>query len=111
VSAEFRAEVEATLEGGETEDLLGVIIDLALAAEDARWAEDCLLGLAAHPDTDVRGNALVAFAQLADRFGGIHRERVQPVLVAALDDAKAYVRGQATAALEELGWAIDDRAP
>jgi hypothetical protein len=107
MSDEFRAEAEAALEGEEPAELLGLIIDLALVAEDAAWAEHCLLRLAAHPHTDVRGNALMGFAHLAARPGGLDRERVQPVLQAALRDEKAYVREQAEACLEELGWEPD----
>ena len=101
---DFRTQVEAALASEEPEELLGVIIDLAMGAEDVAWAQQCLLNLAAHPDTDVRGNALMGFAHLADRFGEIDRARVEPVLRAALGDEKEHVRQQADVCLDELGW-------
>ncbi|MCS5635334.1 MAG: hypothetical protein NZ990_02380 [Myxococcota bacterium] len=104
MTAEDRAEIEAALENEEAEELLGVIIDIALAAEDLAWAESCLLRLVGHPDTDVRGNALMAFAQLAARLGEVDRARVAPALAAGLGDEAAHVREQAEACLEELGW-------
>ena len=111
MSSEFREQIEAALEHEEPEELLGVIIDIALAADDAAWAEDCLYRLVVHPDTDVRGNALMGFAHLAARFGGVDRERLTPVLLAGLRDEKPYVREQAEACLEELGWQVGEQGP
>lgn len=111
MSSEFREQVEAALETEEPEELLGVIIDIALAAEDAAWAEDCLFRLASHPDTNVRGNALMGFAHLAERFGGVDRERLEPVLETGLRDDKHYVREQAQACLDELGWRAREESP
>jgi hypothetical protein len=111
MASEFREQVEAALENEEPEELLGVIIDIALSAEDAAWAEDCLFRLATHPDTDVRGNALMGFAHLAERFGGVDRERLEAVLEAGLRDEKHYVREQAEACLEELGWRAPEVSP
>lgn len=92
------------MEEEEPEELLGLIIEIALAADEVDWAADCLERLAAHPHTDVRGNALMGFAHLSARLGGLDRGRIEPILAAALQDEKAYVRGQAEACLEELGW-------
>lgn len=104
VADDFREQVEAVLAGEDVDDLLGVVIDLSLAAEDRVWAQECLLELAIHEHTDVRGNALMGFAHLAARFGAIDRDQVEPALHAALADDKAHVREQAEACLEELGW-------
>lgn len=103
-----RAEIEAALAADDPEELLGVIIDLAMAGEDQEFAEDCCIRLAAHADTNVRGNAIVGFAHLAQRFGDLDRERVLPVIEGALRDEKEYVRDQAEVARDELrdllGW-------
>ena len=101
---EERAGIEAALDQDEAEELLGVIIDIALAADDRAWAEACLLRLAEHPHIDVRGNALMAFAQVSSRLGEVDRARVAPVLAAGLEDDAAHVREQAEASLDELGW-------
>ena len=105
---EFKIEIEAAIAEDDPEELLGVIIDLALAAEDADWAENCCIRLAVHDDTDVRGNAIIGFAHLAERFGGLNREKVLPVIEAARHDPKEYVRDQAEAALEVLEALGDD---
>jgi hypothetical protein len=103
-----QAEIEAALAADDPEELLGIIIDLAMAAEDREFAEQCCIRLASHTNTDVRGNAIVGFAHLAARFGELDKETVLPVVVNALADDKEYVRDQAEVALDELnqllGW-------
>jgi len=103
----FKRDVEAAIEAGDPEELLGVVIDVALAADDVGWATDRLCALARHPSTDVRGNALMAFTHLADRLDAAGLARVVPILRAALDDPERYVREQAEAALDELGLGED----
>lgn len=105
---ELKSEIEAIIADDDPEELLGVIIELALSAEDAEWAEDCCIRLARHADTNVRGNAIIGFAHLAERFGELDRSKVEPIVVAALQDPKQYVRDQAEVAkdalTQELGW-------
>ena len=50
---EFKADVEQRIAEDDPEELLGVIIDLAMAAEDGEWAETCCLRLAQHSDTNL----------------------------------------------------------
>ena len=108
MSETFRREIEIVLEQDDLDEVLSASIDVALGAEDADWATDCLIRLAAHPNTDVRGNAMIGFAHLAERFGALDRARVESTLRAGLRDAKQHVRDQAEAALDELaeclGW-------
>lgn len=108
MSESFRREIETVLEQDDPDELLSASIDLALGAQDAEWAENCLLRLAEHPHTDVRANAMIGFAHLAERFGALDRVRVEPILRAGLKDEKQHVRDQAEAALDEiterLGW-------
>jgi hypothetical protein len=108
MSDEFRNVIEAAIAEDDPEELLGVIIDVAMAAEDADWAQDCFLRLADHADTNVRGNVMVGFAHLAERFGALDAARVRPILQAGQRDPKQYVREQAEAAMEALvltlGW-------
>jgi hypothetical protein len=108
MSDEFMLGVDAAIEEDDPDELLGIIIDVSLAAEDAMWAQVCFARLAQHENVDVRGNAMIGFAHLAKRFGDLDREIVAPILEAGLLDDKEYVREQAEAALselrEELGW-------
>ena len=108
----FRKEIETVIEEDELEEVLSATIDIALASPDADWAIDCLIRLAGHADTDVRGNAMIGFAHLAGRFGELPKEKVAPVLQAGLRDPRSHVREQAGAALDELGerlgWSLAD---
>jgi hypothetical protein len=108
----FRKEIETVIEEDELEEVLSATIDIALASPDADWATDCLIRLAGHTDTDVRGNAMTGFAHLAGRFGELSKEKVIPVLQAGLRDPKSHVREQAVAARDELaarlGWSLAD---
>lgn len=108
----FRKEIEAVIVEDDPDEVLGATIDIAMAAEDPAWATQVLLWLAEHPNADVRGNALIGFAHLADRFGALERSEVEPVLRGGLVDPKVHVRGQAQAALDELaeslGWPDSD---
>jgi len=108
----FRKAIETVIEEDELDEVLSATIDIALASTDADWATDCLIRLARHADTDVRGNAMIGFAHLAGRFGELPQEKVAPVLRAGLRDSKSHVRAQAEAALDELGerlgWSLPD---
>ena len=108
----FRKEIETVIEEDELDEVLSATIDIAMASSDLDWATGCLIHLTEHPDTDVRGNAVIGFAHLADRFGELSQTDVEPVLRAALDDPKPHVREQAAAALgelsERLGWALPE---
>ena len=63
-SESFRKEIESVIEADDLDEVLGATIDIAMAATDLDWATDCLIRLATHPNTDVRGNAMIGFAHL-----------------------------------------------
>jgi len=103
VSDAWKREVDTAIAADDPEELLGVVIDIALASDDPAWAMERLVALARHPNTDVRGNALIAFAHLASRFDTVDRAAIVGVLRGARTDGERYVREQAEAALDELG--------
>ena len=100
--------MEAALERDEPADLLYVPVSVSLYAEDREWAEAVCVRLAHHPHFNVRGNAMLGLGHLARRFGVLDRTLVAPLVLAALDDPHAYVRGQADNALDDIrqfiGW-------
>lgn len=102
MSDDFKRDIDLAIEADDPDELLSAVIDIALASDDVSWATDRLLALADHHDTDVRGNAIIAFTHLAGRFEDIDRERILPVVRAACRDSEQHVREQAEAALEEL---------
>lgn len=108
MSESFQKEIDAAIAADDAEELLGVVIDIAMAAEDAVWAADRLTTLAAHGHAGVRGNALAGMGQLIDRFPEHDRAALVAVLRGRLDDEQRYVREQAESVLDELGLGPDD---
>jgi len=107
--AHLRSEVDAVIAADDPEELLGAIIDIALASDDLDWAMARLTALSKHANTDVRGNALIGLSHLAGRVAPPARASIVATLRAGLEDARPYVREQAEAALDELGEALDER--
>jgi hypothetical protein len=103
VSDPLEPDVEAAIAADDPEELVGVVIDVALGSRDVEWATRTLARLAAHRHTGVRGQALIAFAHLAGRFEQADRTRIVPILRAACQDPERHVREQAEAALDALG--------
>ena len=102
------AVAEAAIARDEPAELLYVPIAASLHAERLDWAQGVCARLAAHPDFNVRGNAILGFGHLARRFRQLDRSLVEPLVVRARSDADPYVRGQAHAAADDLrhflGW-------
>ena len=104
------SEVREALKRSEMERASKLIIGVALHSPNADSAAQLCLDAASSPHPIVRGNAILGFGHLARRFGSLERSSVERVLVAALSDPEPYVRGQASAAADDiqhfLGWAV-----
>lgn len=110
MDADQQRELERVIEEDDPEELLALLIELALSCDDREFAQACCLRLARHGNVDVRGNAVLAVGHLARRFGELDRAQVEPAIRAALGDANAHVRDQAEQAAddlrEHLGWRL-----
>jgi hypothetical protein len=104
-----REEAERAVTSADREALSRIVLAVALHDERS-WAEGFCEQLARHPDTGVRGSALLGFGHLARRFRKLDIERVQPLLEAGLADPDPWVRGQSRSAPEDvecfLGWRL-----
>ena len=115
-STEFHGEesAEAAIVRDDPAELLYVPIAVSLYSDDLDWAQRLCVRLAAHPHFNVRGNAILGFAHLARRFGRLDRAAVEPLVLNALADSDAYVRGHADAAVDDLrqflGWHLTPEA-
>jgi len=104
-----RGDVEAAVARGEPEELLRVVLAVALHSEDGSWASAVCLQLARHQHFHVRGNAILGLGHVARRFG-----RLDPVARGVIEDGlrdiNDYVRGQAESAADDaqrfLRWTI-----
>ncbi len=101
------AEIEATILRNEPDELATVPIAVSLYAPDFEWAQGVCLRLATHPNTTVRGNAILGFGHLARRFRTLDRVSIEPLITAALLDQSEFVRGQAEAASEDVQLFLD----
>jgi hypothetical protein len=102
------ANVEAAIMRNDPAELLYVPIAVSLHSPDLGWAQGICICLASHPNSGVRGNAILGFGHLARRFGQLERQTIEPLILAALSDPTDYVRGQALDAADDietyLGW-------
>ncbi len=107
IEREEREELSQALQSNDVARLLMLPIVHSLHHPDLEWVTQICVRLSAHPDSNVRGNAVLGFGHLARRFGELD-ERALPIVEKALLDEDRYVRGQAWAAADDLrhflGW-------
>ncbi|MGI4790966.1 MAG: hypothetical protein ACRYFS_19225 [Janthinobacterium lividum] len=98
------SDVEDAIARNVPKELSSVVIGVALNASDLEWAQRVCVRLATHPDSNVRGNALLGLGHLARRFGQLNRNIVVPLIEAGLHDEDSFVRGQAQAAFDDVSF-------
>ena len=98
----FRRRVEAAIGRDDPRELVDVVLEIALEAEEREWAQACCATLARHRDANVRGDAVSGLGHLARRFGQLDPHRVKRIVEIALWDRSDYVRSQAKSAAEDL---------
>lgn len=95
-------EVEEAILRDDPEELLEAVLSAALHSDEPHWSENICLRLSNHKHFNVRGNAILGFAQIARIHGRLNENKVKPVIEAALNDESDYVRGQAIAAADDV---------
>src|SRR5262245_37837141 len=104
-----REAADAALVRAEPEELLRVVLAVALHSDELAWASDVCLQLARHQHPHVRGNTILGFGHLARRFGRLD-PAAREVIEEGLRDSDGYVRGQAESAADDaqhfLRWKI-----
>ncbi len=103
-------DMEAAIEQNQPEELLYVPIWVSMDPPDCAWAQGVCLRLSSHSHFNVRGNAILGFGHLARTCGKLDEPGVKPLIEAALNDPKEYVRDHADAAASDvvqyLGWDV-----
>ena len=97
-----KRDVETVIDRGVTENLLYVPIVVSMDPPDCTWSQEICIALSAHPDFNVRGNAMLGFGHLARTCRELNLERVLPIIAAGILDSHEYVRGQATDAADHI---------
>jgi uncharacterized protein YbjT (DUF2867 family) len=95
-----REAVDAALRRAKPEELLRVVLAVALHSEDPAWATEVCLRLARHQHFNVRGNAILGLGHLARRFGRLDLV-ARTVIEEGLRDSDGYVRDQAESAADD----------
>lgn len=100
------AHITAALVRNDADELLHIPIALSMEPpeeEHPGYAESVCRQLAAHANANVRGNAILGFGHLARTAGIIWKPKeVRALVEAGLADPDEYVRGQASAAADDL---------
>ncbi len=107
IDAQSRATAESARERNDPDELLQVVLAVALHEEDLPWAEQFCASLATHAHFNVRGNAILGLGHLARRFERLDVSVAVPLVARGLADPDSYVRGQAHAAAEDLELYLD----
>jgi hypothetical protein len=104
------AEIETAISRNNSDDIVYAVLSAALHSEDAAWAEDVCVRLAAHENENVRGNAILGLGHIARIHGQLTEARVRPLIESAFEDASAFVRDHAESAEDDvklfLGWRL-----
>jgi len=107
----FRQQVEDAIRRDDPSELVDLIVDVALEADEWNWAQACCVQLTRHRSAMVRGNAVLGFGHIARRFGRLDPNLVKRLVDRALHDRSEYVREQAESAAEDietfLSWSFE----
>jgi HEAT repeat protein len=95
-------DITAALQRNDPDELQLAALTVALAATDLAAAEPVCIRLCSHPDTRVKGNALVSLGHLARRFRSLDEASVKPLIESGLQDPDEYVRMSAKSAADEI---------
>jgi len=104
IEPQSKDEIESAILRNDPNELLYAVLAAALHSDDPNWAEEICLRLAKHEHFNVRGNAILGFGHIARIHQLLNEGRVKPLIEAALKDESEYVRGQAHAAADDVGF-------
>ena len=101
IEQQSKAEVESAILRDNSDELVYAVLSAALYAEDAFWAENVCVRLAAHENENVRGNAILGFGHIARIHGQLTEAKVRPLIESAFEDKSAFVRDHADSAKDD----------
>jgi len=88
-------DIEEALAGNNADELLLMVLSVALHSDDFEHAEDFCLQLSNHEHFNVRGNAIQALRHIARIHGKLNENKIKPIIENALKDKDEFVRGNA----------------
>jgi hypothetical protein len=101
------SELDEIIASDDIESLRLAPISVSMYEGDFELAHDVCAKLTAHPDSTVRGNAVLGFGHLARRFRTLHLATVEPIYRLALKSKDDYVRMQANDMLDDIRYYLN----
>ncbi len=95
------SEIKIAIADNNADELLYIVLSVALYSDDFEYAENFCVNLSAHENFAVRGNAIQGFGYIARIHGKLNAEIIKPIIKKALKDENEFVRGNAVDAKDD----------
>ena len=96
-----KAEITKALTDNKADELLYIVLSVALYSDDFEYAENFCIQLSNHENFNVRGNAIQVFGHIARIHGKLNENKIKPIIENALKDKNKIVRGNAVDAKDD----------
>ena len=96
-----KAEIEKALADNNPDELLYVVLSVALYSDDFEYAENFCIQLSNHEHFNVCRNAIQGFGHIARIHGKLNENKVKPIIEKALKNKNKTVRGNANDAKDD----------
>lgn len=90
------------LETGESQAIVEALLSLAFHDPDWQFVQELLIKYSRSSIPDVRYMAILCFGHITRIHGKLDKERVMPILKAALEDPDWRIRGTSEDVLEDI---------
>ena len=97
-----KAKIEKALANNNPDELLYIVLSVALYSDDFEYAENFCIQLSNHEHFNVRGNAILGFGHIARIDGKLNESVIKPIIENALTDENKFVRSQADGAKDDI---------
>ena len=102
-----KTEIEQAFLTNDPNELLYVVLSIAMYSEDYEYAENLCINLSEHKHFNVRGNAILGFLYIARNHDQLNEDIVKPLIIKTLKDEDKYVRAQAESARDDIEHFLD----
>jgi len=102
-----KAKIEKALANNNPDELLYIVLSVALYSDDFEYAENFCIQLSNHEHFNVRGNAIQALGHIARIHGKLNENKIKPIIERALKDKNKVVRGNAIDAKDDTKQFLD----
>ncbi len=102
-----KEDIEKALADNNANELLLMVLSVALYSDDFEYAENFCIQLSNHEHFNVRGNAIQALGHIARIHGKLNENKIKPIIEKALKDKNKVVRGNAIDAKDDTKQFLD----